>query len=79
MPTAAIVGALNGISQGLLLIGGAVLVLTLAMAGLCMMFSWMDTHIGGFIKRVFLSAVGGATLLGGSGALGLWLSGLFGL
>ena len=53
--------------------------LTLAAAGLCLMFAWMDTHIGGFIKRVFLSVLAGSTLLGGSGALGLWLSGLFGM
>jgi len=79
MPTASIVSAINGISAGLLILGGGILVLTLAAAGLCLMFAWMDTHIGGFIKRVFLSVLTGSTLLGGSGALGLWLSGLFGM
>ena len=55
MPTAAIVSALNGISTGLLVVGGGVLVLTLAAAGLCLMFAWMDTHIGGFITGLVLT------------------------
>jgi hypothetical protein len=79
MPTATIVAVLNGVSTGLLAIGGAVVVLTLALAGLTMMFAWMDTHIGGFVKRVFLSVIGGGAMMAGSGALGLWLAGQFGL
>ena len=48
MPTATIVGILSGISAGLLVIGGSAIVLTLGLAGLCTMFSWLDMHIGGF-------------------------------
>lgn len=79
MPVQAITGALTGISTGLLGIGVGLLVLTLAAGGICMYFSWMDTHVGGLIKRILVSSLMGSTLLGSSGALGLWLGGLFGL
>lgn len=79
MPTAAITGAITGISTGLLAIGLSLLVLTLAAGGICMYFSWMDTHMGGLIKKILISSLLGSTLLGSSGALGIWLGGLFGL
>lgn len=79
MPTATIVAILNGISTGLLAIGGAAVVLTLAIAGLCTMFAWMDQHIGGFVKRVFTSVLLGGSIMGGAGALGVWMSQQFGL
>jgi hypothetical protein len=53
--------------------------LTLAMGGIAMYFSWMDTHIGGPIKKILMSPLGGGAMLGMSGALGLWLGGKFGL
>ena len=79
MPVTPIVDAFNGISVGLLAIGVALLVFTLAAAGICMFFSWFDTHIGSFIKRILIASLGGSALLGGSGALGVWLGGLFGM
>ncbi len=79
MPTATIISILSGISTGLLAIGGSAVVLTLAIAGLCVMFSWMDQHIGGFVKRVFTSVLLGGSIMGGSGALGLWMASQFGM
>jgi hypothetical protein len=79
MPVDPVIAAFNGISLGLLTVGVALLVFTLAAAGICMYFAWFDTHIGGFIKRILIASLGGSTLLGGSGALGVWLGGLFGL
>ncbi len=79
MPTDIIVNILQGISTGLLVIGGSAVVLTLGLAGLCTMFAWMDMHIGGFIKKVFSSVMLGGSMMGGSGAFGLWLASQFGL
>jgi hypothetical protein len=79
MPTATIVAVFGGISTGLLGIGGAAVVLTLAMSGVCMMFAWMDLHIGGFVKKIFTSVLLGGAILGGSGAFGLWMASQFGL
>ena len=79
MPVAPIVAAFNGIATGLALLGVALLTLTLAMCGIAMFFSWFDTHIGGFLKRVLIAALGGSAFLGGAGAMGVWLGGLFGL
>ncbi len=79
MPTATIISILQGISTGLLAIGGSAIVLTLGIAGLCTMFAWMDQHIGGFVKRVFTSVLLGGSIMGGSGALGLWMSSQFGM
>jgi hypothetical protein len=67
------------ISTGLLGIGVGLNVLTLAAGGIAMYFSWFDTHVGGLIKKVLLSLLAGNTMLGLSGALGLWLGGKFGL
>jgi hypothetical protein len=79
MPTGTIVSILSGISTGLLAIGGSCIVLTLAVGGLCTMFSWMDQHIGGFVKRVFTSVLLGGAIMGGAGALGTWMAGQFGM
>ena len=79
MPTATIISILQGISTGLLAIGGSAIVLTLGVAGLCTMFAWMDQHIGGFVKRVFTSVLLGGSIMGGSGAMGLWMASQFGL
>jgi len=79
MPTDTIVSIMNGVSTGLLVIGGAAVVLTLGVAGLCTMFSWMDLHVGGFVKKVFTSVLLGGSMMGGSGAFGLWLASQFGL
>jgi hypothetical protein len=79
MPTGAIVSIMSGISTGLLAIGGSCVVLTLAIGGLCTMFTWMDQHIGGFVKRVFTSVLLGGSIMAGSGALGVWMAGQFGL
>lgn len=74
MPVADILAILSGISTGLFALGGACVVLTMATAGLCTMFAWLDTHIGGFVKRVFVSVITGGAMMGGAGALGLWFS-----
>jgi hypothetical protein len=79
MPTATIVGIISGISSGLLTIGASCIVLTLGIAGLCTMFAWMDQHIGGFIKRVFTSVLLGGAIMGGAGALGVWMASQFGM
>jgi hypothetical protein len=79
MPTATIVAVMNGVSTGLLVIGGAAMVLTLGIAGLCTMFSWVDLHIGGFIKKVFTSVLLGAAMMGGAGAFGVWMAQQFGM
>jgi hypothetical protein len=79
MPTASIIAIISGISAGLLTIGGSCVVLTLGIAGLCTMFAWMDTHIGGFVKRVFTSVLLGGSIMGGAGALGLWMASQFGM
>jgi hypothetical protein len=79
MPTATIVGILSGISTGLLAIGGSAMVLSLGAAGLCTIFSWLDQHIGGFVKRVFTSVLMGGAMMAGSGGFGLWMVGQFGL
>jgi hypothetical protein len=79
MPTATIIGILSGISTGLLAIGGSAMVLSLGTAGLCTMFSWLDQHIGGFVKRVFTSVLMGGAMMAGSGGFGLWMVGQFGL
>jgi len=79
MPTATIVGIMSGISTGLLTIGGSCIVLTLGIAGLCTMFAWMDQHIGGFVKRVFTSVLLGGAIMGGAGALGVWMASQFGM
>jgi hypothetical protein len=60
-------------------IGVALQVFTLAAAGICMYFWWFDTHIGSFVKRILIASLGGSALLGGSGALGVRLGGLFGM
>ena len=79
MPTATIISILQGISTGLLAIGGSAIVLTLGVAGLCTMFAWMDQHIGGFVKRVFTSVLLGGSIMGGAGALGVWMASQFGM
>jgi hypothetical protein len=79
MPTATIVGILSGISTGLLAIGGASVVLTLGVAGLCTMFSWLDMHIGSFVKKVFTAVILGGSMMGGAGAFGVWMAGQFGM
>jgi hypothetical protein len=79
MPTATIVAVMGGVSTGLLAIGGAAVVLTLGVAGLCTMFSWMDLHIGGFVKKVFTSVILGGSMMGGAGAFGIWMAQQFGL
>src|ERR671929_1406265 len=79
MPTTAIVSILDGISTGLLVIGGSAVVVTLGLAGLCTMFAWLDMHIGGFVKRVFSSVMLGGSMMAGSGGFGHWLASQFGL
>jgi len=54
-------------------------VLTLGVAGLCTMFSWLDMHVGSFVKKVFVAVILGGSMMGGAGAFGVWLSGQFGL
>ena len=51
------------IATGLLGIGVGLTVLTLAMGGIAMYFSWMDTHIGGLIKKILMSSLGGGAPL----------------
>ena len=79
MPTGTIVGILSGISTGLLAIGGASVVLTLGVAGLCTMFGWLDMHIGSFVKKVFVSVILGGSMMGGAGAFGVWMASQFGM
>lgn len=74
MPVQDIVALFQAISAGLLLIGAAAFGLTLSAAGLCTMFSWMDMHVGGFVKRVFTSMLLGGAMIGSGGALGLWMA-----
>lgn len=74
MPTGDIVAIFQAISTGLLAIGASAVALTLSIAGLCTMFSWLDMHIGAFIKRVFVSVLLGGSMMGGGGALGVWLA-----
>lgn len=74
MPTGDIVAIFQGISTGLLAIGAAAVALTLSAAGLCTMFGWLDMHIGSFVKRVFVSVLLGGSMMGGGGALGVWLA-----
>jgi hypothetical protein len=79
MPIDGIKSAIDGITTGLVALGLGTLILTLAAGGLCMYFAWFDTHLGGLIKRIMLCAIAGSAMLGGSGLLGRWLGGLFGL
>ena len=79
MPTGPIIAVLDGVSTGLLVIGGSAVVLTLGLAGLCTMFAWLDMHIGGFVKKVFSSVMLGGSMMAGSGGFGHWLASQFGL
>lgn len=72
MPTADILAVINGVTTGFEIIGAGVMVLSLVSAGLCLMVSWVDQHIGPFVKRVFTSVLAGGALIGGAGALGQW-------
>lgn len=72
MPTTDILAIFTGVTTGLEIIGAALMTLSLVAAGLCLMFAWMDTHIGGLVKKVFLSVLAGGALIGGSGAMGQW-------
>lgn len=74
MPVNDIVSLFSGISTGILAIGAGALVLTLSAAGLCTMFGWLDMHIGGFVKRVFVAVILGGAMMGGAGALGVWFA-----
>jgi hypothetical protein len=73
MPTTQVVSVFDGITTGILAIGGGAVVLTLALAGLCTMFAWLDMHIGGFIKKVFSSVLLGGSMMAGAGGFGKWL------
>lgn len=79
MPTASIVAVMSGISTGILVLGASAMTLTLALAGLCTMFSWLDMHIGGFIKKVFVAVMLGGSMMGGAGAFGVWMASQFGM
>jgi hypothetical protein len=79
MPVQGILSVFDGITTGLLLLGGGAVTLTLAAAGLCTMFAWMDMHIGGFVKKVFSSVMLGGSMMAGSGGFGHWLASQFGL
>ena len=71
--------AFKSIATGLTVLGGGMTVLSLAAGGVAMYTSWMDVHIAGFIKKLFVSVLGGSVLLGMSGTLGLWLAAQFGM
>lgn len=74
MPTGDIIAIFDGVSKGIFAIGAVAVTLTLAAAGLCTMFGWLDMHIGGFVKRVFTSVLLGGSMMGGAGALGVWMA-----
>jgi hypothetical protein len=79
MDLTALAGTFKDISTGLLALGVALDILTLALGGLCMYFSWLDLHAGSLAKKVFVAVLLGNTMLGGSGAMGVWLGSKFGL
>jgi hypothetical protein len=72
VPTGDILAVVNGVTTGFEVIGASVMVLSLVAAGLCLMVSWVDQHIGPFVKRVFTSVLAGGALIGGAGAMGAW-------
>ena len=74
MDVSGIIAVFNGIMVAVLAIGGSAVGLTLAAAGLCTMFSWLDMHIGAFVKRVFASVLLGGSMMAGGGAFGLWVT-----
>jgi hypothetical protein len=76
-PVQPLLDAFNGVTTGMEIVAVGMLVFILAAAGVCMYFSWFDLHVGGFIKRILIAALGGSLLVGGAGALGSWLAGLF--
>jgi hypothetical protein len=79
MPVQQLAAALMSISTGLLALGGGMTVLTLAGGGIAMYTSWLDVHVAGFVKKLFMSVLGGSALLGMSGVLGIWLASQFGM
>jgi hypothetical protein len=74
MDVSVVVAVFDGILKGILGIGASAIALTLGAAGLCTMFSWLDMHIGGFVKKVFASVLIGGSMMAGGGAFGLWVS-----
>lgn len=79
MDVSGIIALFHGIMVAILAIGGTAIGLTLGAAGLCLMFSWLDMHIGGFVKKVFASVLLGGTMMGAGGAFGLWVASTLGL
>lgn len=79
MDVSPIVNVFHGIMVGLLAIGASAVALTLVAGGLCTMFSWLDMHIGGFVKKVFVSVLLGGAMMAGGGGLGVWLASQFAL
>ena len=77
MDVTAIINVFHGIMVGLLALGASVVSLVLVAGGLCTMFSWLDMHIGGFVKKVFSSVLVGGSMMAGGGAFGVWLSNQF--
>ncbi len=79
MDVSSIGTAFKEIATALLGLGVGLTVLSLAAGGIAMYFSWLDSHIGSLIKRVIGSVLMGSALLGGAGAIGLFLGPKFGL
>jgi len=79
MPVTPLVTAFTAIATGAALLGAGLLTMTIIFGGLAFYFSIFDMHIGGFIKKLLMASLGGSFLVGGGGALGLWLKGVFGL
>lgn len=74
MDVSGIVALFDGLSKAILGLGAAAITLTLAAAGLCTMFAWVDQHMGGFVKKVFASVLTGGMMMAGGGAFGLWVA-----
>lgn len=74
MDVSGVVAVFDGLSKAALALGGGSVALVMIIAGLCTMWSWLDMHIGGFIKKVFVSVLLGGSMMGGGGAFGVWLA-----
>lgn len=79
MDVTGIVAVFQGLMTAILALGGVAVGLTLAAAGFCTMFSWLDMHIGGFVKKVFASVLMGGSMMAGGGAFGLWITSTLGI